>query len=147
MYFFDNEVNVEKLRNECRSWDKTPYRHWSGVKGLGADCIHFVVRAYENVGAIPKIQIPPYPRDYHQHNVDSLLMHYIEKLLSVDKVDPYEPVNGDLICAKYGESSGHSAIFLDNFFWQAINGVGVERCPYRDKRWYPKLIIGYRIKA
>ena len=135
-YYFENNNNLNKLRIALIEWIGTPYRHWCGVKGLGTDCIHFVVRIMEEIGAIPKIKIPEYPRDWHLHRSEELLLSGIKTMLNVDEIDITNSddfgsktiiCDGDIILFQYGRTASHSAIYFDGSIYEALTNRKVEK--------------------
>jgi cell wall-associated NlpC family hydrolase len=151
-------ANIEdKLREELESWLGTPYRHMSGVKNKGADCIHFVVRILEKFDASQgrNIVVRPYPKDWNLHRGEELLRNEIERQLYVDKIgyrneQQYlvfsEPIgNGDIILFKFGRLSGHCGIFFNSQVYQTLNRSGVEKISYWSKDFLGRVTTVYKL--
>lgn len=162
--YFDTEEEVDRLEAEAASWLGTPYRHWAGVKGRAADCIHFVIKTFDAVGAMQgrKVPIPNYARDWHMHNGKELLRKGIEKYFPVAKVvDPstkdgyvfgrrvtgqFILEDGDLILYKYGQHASHSAIYIRGRVYQALIQGGVHAIDANDPNFIKRLCYVYRFK-
>jgi cell wall-associated NlpC family hydrolase len=146
--YFAIDCKQQELLTELKSWLRTPYRHWSGVKGKGVDCIHFVAKSMENVGALQGkvLIIQKYPHDWHLHRGEPLLKEGIERhfnhIMIKDK-DALE--NGDIILYKYGRQAAHSAIYFDGDCYQALNGSVVHTRSYRDSDFYDRVRFIYRV--
>jgi len=97
---------------EARSWAGTPYHHSARLKGVGADCMTFIVGVYENVGLVAKPEIPFYRPDFMFHsNGDET---YLNGLLRYGHVVE-SPKPGDVVLYKRTEAQifAHGAIVID----------------------------------
>ena len=139
MNYFEDIHKQEVLEVVLNSWMGTPYRHWSGVKGEGCDCIHFIARVFEELGMGP-FKIEHYSKDWHLHNTDELLLSGLSRELNLLKISAVnnEPMNGDIVLYKFGKASSHSAIYYDGEVYQSINGIGVEKRSWLDKQWFKR---------
>jgi len=156
-YFFEDPTKCEALYQEVRSWLRTPFKHGVGVKGMGCDCIHFVLRVFESeaVGAIKPglMRVPDYPKDWHVHNSEELLFNKFKSLSIFKKLEMYEgfPVlpimDGDVFLHKYGLASSHSAIYCRDKLYHSINGVGVQDTAWYDEKWSKTRTYGFRMLA
>jgi hypothetical protein len=54
-------VTPDMVIAEARSWLGTPYEHGQGLKGVGVDCVFFLVRTFHALDLIPNIDPRPYP--------------------------------------------------------------------------------------
>jgi cell wall-associated NlpC family hydrolase len=144
--FADEEV-ASILHAELKSWLRTPYRHWAGVKGKGCDCIHLVIKSLEVVDAFngAAIVIPKYTQDWHLHRGDPRMKDFIEKMLpSIMFTDKSVVKNGDVVLFQYGRQAAHCGIYFDNEVYQAINEMGVHTRQYTDKDFYERVKYIYR---
>jgi len=135
------------LYEELKSWIRTPYRHWSGVKGKGCDCIHLVVNVLKVVDAFngAAIVIPKYSPDWHLHRGEPLMKNFIEKMLpSILITDRTKAKNGDVVLFKYGRQAAHCGIYYEEEIYQAINEMGVHTRQYTDKDFYDRVKYIYR---
>ena len=144
MYYFQNIERQNKLKEVMEPWIGTPFRHWSGVKQGGCDCIHFIVRVLEEMGLGP-FKVPRYNKDWHLHNMDELLMDGIKSHLNIEEVSFDNPMNGDIMLFQFGKTNSHSAIYFDKHLYQAINGIGVERIHWMDTTWHKRKRLSMRI--
>lgn len=46
-------INRSAIVKEALSWQGTPWHHHQGVKGAGVDCVQFLLKVGQSVGAIP----------------------------------------------------------------------------------------------
>ncbi|MBW2044782.1 MAG: C40 family peptidase [Deltaproteobacteria bacterium] len=143
-YFFDREERVERLRTVLAGWIGTPFRHWCGVRGEGCDCIHMVLRVLEDFGFGP-IKVPWYPKDWHLHRSEEILVEGITRELPVVKVSPNEVANGDIVAFRYGRVSSHVAFFLDGELVGSIAGVGVEKRNWEDENVRSRVTHVFRL--
>lgn len=145
-YFKDknNQIELKRILDE---WEGTPFRHHCGIKGLGCDCIHLVACVFNELGllVLTKKTIPDYPRDWHMHNTRELLEEGILKHLQVEKVVLFNPMNGDIICSHFGKAASHAGVFFDGYVYQALNGIGVRKINFKDKKFRERMKFAYRI--
>ena len=134
-YFFEDIENQKQLKIILDSWLDTPFRHRCGVKNLGCDCIHFVVKVFEELGILKwrKDLIPDYPRDQHLHNTREALLEGIIREFNVEEVDLNHLMNGDIILSHYGKASAHAAIYYDGRVYQALDDIGVRHILFGDR--------------
>ena len=150
-YYFVSIENQERLKRVLDSWliPSTPFRHHCGVKGKGCDCIHFVARVFEELAILQwrKDLIPDYPRDWHLHRTQELLMQGILKELSVERVEISDLMNGDLVLFQYGRASAHAAIYYDRNLYQSITGVGVRKIAISEQEFRKRMTFAFRVLA
>jgi len=148
-YFFESKEKQKELGEVLESWENTPFRHWAGVKGLGCDCIHFVTRVMEEVGASPvqgeTYKILRYPKDWHLHNGEELLLKGILGQMKVEPVGTLHPINGDILLFKFGEVCSHSSIYYDGRLYHSLTNIGVRKTPYADNKWIKRLKYNFRV--
>lgn len=145
-YFFDKEDNVERLRSFCNEWKGTPFRHHTGEKDFGCDCIHFIAKGLEHVG-YGQFHLPWYSRDWHLNQKSTeLLLAGIKKYLRGEILPPNDPRNGDIVLYKFGYTISHASWFLDGRVWQAMVGVSLGARIWKDEYWYNRRKFIYRIE-
>jgi cell wall-associated NlpC family hydrolase len=136
------EGKEKLLKAELDSWLGTPYKHWSGVKRKGVDCIHFVVKVLQATGGDQgrHINIQRYPKDWHLHRGDQLLKKGIENQLYVnmindptkEKLSMIEPFgSGDIILFKFGRQAAHVGILVGEEVYQTVDATGVIKKPLK----------------
>lgn len=137
--FFNSHKRINLLYLECQKWKGTPFKHWAGVCGRGCDCIHFVVRVLDAVGALQNYRytIPKYNKDWHIHNADELLFNGLSAVPFINQVDDEigNPQDGDLLLYFYGKASSHCSIYLKKNIYHSLNGSGVIRTSMRDRNF------------
>lgn len=93
------------------TWIGTPYHHMARVRGAGADCITFLAGAFEQGRAMPRIDIPHYPPDWHMHRD---VERYMEGLLSYcteqPPIEERTPEPGDIVLFRIGRTFSHGAL-------------------------------------
>jgi cell wall-associated NlpC family hydrolase len=154
-YYFEDTAKCEVLYDELRSWLRTPFKHGVGVKGMGCDCIHFVLRVYEAIGAIKPglMRVPNYPKDWHVHNSEELLynkfksLSMFEELEMKDGLPVVSMMDGDVYLHKYGLANSHSSIYCRDKIYHSINGVGVQDTAWYDEKWSSTRKCGFRMLA
>lgn len=127
-YYFDDKENQKRLKIVMDEWLGTPFRHRTCVKGLGADCIHFVGGVFNEMKIFDFDllgSIPDYPPDWHLHNTQQLLFEEIMKRIKVDVVQLNNLKNGDVVLSHFGKAASHTSIYFDDHLYHAINGIGV----------------------
>jgi cell wall-associated NlpC family hydrolase len=152
MYLFETVEKQEQLYKELQEWLETPYRHWSGVKGLGCDCVHFLVRVLECFGYGP-IKVPHYAPDWHFHNDAQLLLDGLRQNVDSDEweVVPEDPGthnfrNGDIILFKWGKTLSHGAWWFNGYLYHAVAGARIIRSNAKEKMWMKRMRIAFRVK-
>jgi cell wall-associated NlpC family hydrolase len=134
--YFDDIERREKLLAILESWLGTPFRHHSGVKGLGTDCIHFVGRVFEEMGLVrwKKDIIPDYPRDWHLHSTREMLKERVLKELKVVQVSLGDELkDGDILLFHLGKAASHAGIYYKEYVYQAVERMGVCKVSIVDK--------------
>ncbi len=150
IYYFENIDESNKLAKIMNEWVDTPFKHRTCVKGLGCDCIHFVGGVFEEMRLckVSEISVPDYPTDWHYHNTREALAESLEREFNVHRVSvDGKLINGDIILSHYGKASSHSGIYHDGYVYQAINGVGVKRINFKDKKFRKQMKFAYRLLA
>lgn len=148
-YYFEDIGKQKKLKIILDNKLGTPYKHHTGVEGMGYDCIHFVGCAMEEMDLLnfDRKSVPQYPRDWHLHNTREILAEGIEARLNVEKLNIKDKLmNGDIILSHYGKASSHAGIFFDNYVYQALDGIGVRKIIFTDQKFKKQMKFFYRIK-
>lgn len=149
-YHFEDQQEQDRLKSVLDEWLGTPYRHHAGVKGLGCDCIHMVGCVLDELGVFVfnKSTVPDYPRDWHMHNTREVLSEGIMDRLNVERITiSKNMMNGDIILSHYGKASSHVGIFFDGYVYQALDGIGVRKINYKDRKFKKQMRYAFRILA
>jgi len=145
-YFFEDKEKQAELKKILDSWIGTPFRHFSGVKGCGCDCIHFIASVFEEVGVQPEgFYIQRYTKDWHLHNSKELLLEGIKAQLRVKHVGLFPPMNGDVYLFQFGKVISHAAIFCDGSLYQSLTDIGVQKLPFFDRNWDKRKKYNFRV--
>ena len=89
--FFDSPERVAALRAELESWKGTRFWREAGAnakKGVGADCVSFVEKVLENLGAIQPINWPKYVVFGGGDAMASLMTQTLDSIPELVKVWP-----------------------------------------------------------
>lgn len=150
-YYFEDKEHEEQLGKILRSWMGTPFRHWSGVKGLGCDCIHFVTEVLQELGVYSKqggkYKIMRYPKDWHLHREQQFLADGVLFQVPADEVDPDSHVNGDILLFQFGRAISHTSFYFNGFLYHSIAGIGVRKSSYEVGDWKERQKHNLRVLA
>jgi cell wall-associated NlpC family hydrolase len=114
-----------KIIEEADTWIGTPYKHYSGIKGVGADCGLFIMRVYANCGLIEYKQPEFYPTDWAWHSPTGEWFKEIV-LENCTKIEKEEVKTGDIILYKFGKTLSHGSLLMDNdMIIHSEIGIGV----------------------
>ncbi len=103
----------QKISKEAKEWIGTPYKHFSSVKGAGADCGLFIMKVYENVGLIVYKQPDFYPLDWAYHRPTGELFERIVASYCVETTEEKAGL-GDIILYKFGKVLSHASIIVED---------------------------------
>ena len=148
-YYFEKAANVSRLRISLEEWLGTPFRHRTGVKGRGVDCIHFVAGVFADLGLMDLrfLKPPEYPPDWHLHNTREILYAGVKHYLNVEDVNIANPMDGDILLSHHGKASSHAQIYYNGYLYQALTGAGVVRLTWGDPERYAKIKFNLRVLA
>jgi len=142
----------DRFVKEAMTWLDTPWQHQARVKGVAVDCAMFVVGAAYNVGLMTDEDlkmIPNYPKDWHFHNTESMLIPIVESF-DVEEIEPEKAIRGDVILFKVGRCESHMGIKLPNdYFIHAYGALSINKVVKMrlDERWKSRLTKAYRFKG
>jgi NlpC/P60 family putative phage cell wall peptidase len=100
------------LLTEALSWRETPYHAQASIKGLGADCIGFVIGVAKNIGLLDPAYTPgTYSAEWHLHQHEERLRTEVEQFGCVAR--PLgDRIPGDLLLFQFGRVCAHSGLLL-----------------------------------
>lgn len=147
MYFFEDREKQRQLGDVLESWLGTPYRHWAGVKGMGADCIHFVARVFEEVGVLSRVAMPCYAPDWHLHRGRELLLDRLRQHPQFEEVDTESSLNGDVFLLRFGKADSHAVIYFNGHIYHSANQVGVVKTHWEDQKLYRRKRHAFRVRG
>jgi cell wall-associated NlpC family hydrolase len=97
---------------EAASWNGTPYRGWTCLKGMGVDCGQLIYGVFRACGFLPLID--DLPKDYSlqvaQHQTSTEYMKVIDTYFRDVPEADVKP--GDIACYTLGLSMAHAAIIV-----------------------------------
>lgn len=170
--YFDTAARQEDLIAECDSWLGTPWvacGHTAGAhrarKGIGADCTHWVVAAYEAVGAIPSgLVLPAYvahPGMAEESASGQSLAKFLDGLVRAGRMThawkradgwgALTPQTGDLLSFRFTGRDHHIGIYRggrNGMFWHSggqHRGNGVMLSSLRESTFRGALTNLYRV--
>jgi NlpC/P60 family putative phage cell wall peptidase len=100
------------------SWVGTPYHHKARVKGVGTDCIQFIVGVCIETGILTQEEAAQVPMNYsprwHLHENASVLEQYIRRY-GCQEITKEQAQPGDLVCFQFGRTTAHSGFLLSPY--------------------------------
>lgn len=114
---------------ESITWTGTPYHPLASLKGIGTDCIGYIIGIAKAVGVLDQAYAPPtYSPQWHLHNTRELLREGIEDCGGRVTAHP-EPA--DILLFHFALTASHAAILLpENFLIHAVLNKRVLRQRY-----------------
>jgi cell wall-associated NlpC family hydrolase len=108
---------------EALSWTGTIFHDCSGVKGVGTDCAHLLVRVYAAVGLIEDFS-PQYKPQWFQHRDEPRFLQALVEQ-GARRIEPIDALHGDVLMYRFGRHAAHGAIVVDaNTIVHAYKPVG-----------------------
>lgn len=131
---------MSKLIQIAKEWVGTPWVHNQSVKGLGCDCVGFIVGIGREAGIIPNnFQLENYNRIPRQNE----LIKTFDNLPFVEAISDYQAE--DILIIKLGNIAGHVALCLGDEIIHSDVQFGVHIVSIN---YYKNLICKtYRIKS
>ncbi len=128
----------QQIAKEAKEWIGTPYKHFSSVKGSGADCGLFIMKVYENVGLIIYKQPDFYPLDWAYHSPTGELFEQIVAGYCVETTKEKAGL-GDIILYKFGKVLSHASIIVeDKMIIHSEVRIGVKLSNRFTCEWYDR---------
>jgi NlpC/P60 family putative phage cell wall peptidase len=106
----DHETERAAVVKEAREWIGTPYHNHARLKGIGCDCLTFVVEVYERTKTIPPYNIPHYNPSFHLHHSEELYLTGV--LAYCNEIEEAAVQPGDLVLFKFGRVYSHGALVI-----------------------------------
>lgn len=121
--FWDDKIWAQ-FEAVLRSWVGTRYRHYTCVKGRGVDCSLFASACLREFGVIENREYAYYPRDWHIHTHDELVLEAINDAASNMKgkyrlkeiITDMSELRGDIVVYEFNKKGlkNHLTIFMEN---------------------------------
>jgi cell wall-associated NlpC family hydrolase len=123
----------------AKQWQGTPWRHNQSVKGVGCDCVGFLLGVGKEAGVIS----PDYKLgNYHRIPRFNQITQTLDSLAQFVPVEQYQPE--DILLFKMGNIVGHIGLALENeMLIHADMNRGVQIIS--NTFWVPKIYKIYRI--
>ena len=101
----------EDFVTAAREWIGTRWVHGQAKKGVGADCVGFIISLGKEAGWIPQNYTPPvYSSQWSLHRDASILVAEIAKFCTFVSRGT-SPEAGDIILYRYARTPGHAGIY------------------------------------
>lgn len=127
--FFSTAKRIEKLREVIASWEGTPFRKKTCLKGSrgGVDCAQFVMAIVRECGQLPDLPIPEYVVfDGGSPMAEKWHCWVKSQQCATPVTKPEELQSGDVLFFRGKAIGNHTAIVLDPpFFWHSLIHQGV----------------------
>lgn len=138
----------QQLIDEARTWLGTPYHHQGRVKGVGVDCINFVLGVAEATDLIPDgFSMEPYS-GYGRIPDPKKIIGGCERFM--DRIDKKEARMGDVLVLRFVREPQHFAIVSNDNPRRMIHSyASVLKVTEQiiDAEWESKIVAAYRIKG
>ena len=115
-------MSRESLIEQALTWEGTPYHHLARCKGVGVDCVQFLLGVVYECGLFREEDHPIgyYSPQWHLHRNEEMLLEIMMSFGLIDK-PLQERLPGDLIVFQFGRVCSHTAILLpDDLIIHAI---------------------------
>jgi cell wall-associated NlpC family hydrolase len=143
--YFRNDKIWNNFLAIVKSWEGTPYRHLTMVKGGGADCALFIGACWLEAGILKELTYDYHARDWHIHTkneyvIDSLFKHFSNQAAPGFEIKRMskrvQKIRGDLLTfATTPQGVGnHASIYLgqnNNMMVHSIHNRGVSYFPFK----------------
>lgn len=96
---------------EALSWVGTPFHDASGVKGVGCDCAHFLIRVYAAVGLIEDFNPEHYVPQWFLHRDEPKFLRTLARY--AHPIERERVTTADIIMYNFGRHAAHGAIVID----------------------------------
>lgn len=101
----------QQVVDEALSWIGTPFHDMAGVKGVGTDCLHLILKTYVAVGLVKDFN-PQYKPQWFQHRDEPLFLLGLQEN-GARKIAPDVTLPGDILMYKFGRHAAHGGIVID----------------------------------
>jgi len=152
--YFTTKERQEELLEVLESWVGTPHMHLVAVKGLGADCALFVWEAMKESGGVKSIKIDlprkhghiDYPQDRALHSTEEVLLKALRSVSGLREMPvTTRPMNGDICCYQFGNSTAHLAVFYEGKIYHALTTREVHHTTFSEKKYMTRLTAIFRV--
>lgn len=103
-------------------WMGTPYHHHARIKGVGVDCVQFLVAVFEECQLV-SVVVDGYAQDWHLHRSEEKYLDGIQQYAK----ETTTPEPGDIAVFRFGRCVSHAGILLPDISTviHSFSGSGV----------------------
>ncbi len=115
-----------RVKDEARSWLRTPYQHRGHVKDAGIDCARILIEVFAGAGMIEAFDPGKYTKDWYMHRTEEVYLQTVERYCGAPlregpgiggpdgwEASGYAPFTGDILVWRVGRTYSHSGIVTD----------------------------------
>ena len=104
-------------------WLLTPFHHHARIKGVGVDCVQFLIAVFEECQITSGVVADGYAQDWHLHRSEEKYLAGIQQYAR----QTVTPEPGDIALFRFGRCVSHAGIVLPEprTVIHAFAGVGV----------------------
>lgn len=134
-FLFENPETAKRLTEEMDSWIGTPWIHCAAVagphravKGVGGDCVHVIVAAYESLGFIGQQILPAHTAhtgfgdETDELSLSGYLLKFVKSGEMVHLPRSTELMIGDVLTFRFASRDHHVGAYKggkNSMFWHA----------------------------
>jgi cell wall-associated NlpC family hydrolase len=134
--FFTTPQKIQKLLDVLQSWKGTPFMDHVARKGVGADCVQFVLAVLIECGQMPKIEWPRYTIRHGGQKMADAWIEWVNKRSAGIEVSVDSLQAGDVILFSNLKIGNHVAIISQQpYFWHALIRYGVIENTLKDETY------------
>ncbi|WP_130471886.1 NlpC/P60 family protein [Candidatus Magnetaquicoccus inordinatus] len=89
-------------------WLHTPYHHHARIKGVGVDCVQFLIAVFEECQLATGAEANGYAQDWHLHRSEEKYLQGIQQYAR----PVVTPEPGDIALFRFGRCVSHAGIVL-----------------------------------
>lgn len=94
---------------EAFSWLRTPYHHQAHIKGVGVDCVWFLIEVYKSVGLVAADFDPGnYAGEWYFHQSEEIYLKGV--IAHAQRIETPQP--GDVAMYTFGRCASHGAVVV-----------------------------------
>lgn len=130
-----SQIALERAQvmDNARAWLGTPYHHQGTLRGVGCDCVTYLIGAFVDARiGLERPEIKHYPPDWHVHrDVERYMEGILAYCAEVAQPGARHPQPADIILFRVGRTYSHGALVEEwPVLLHSVIGVGVQRINY-----------------
>lgn len=111
----------ERIIEVAKTWIGTKYHNHAQIKGVGADCLTFIMGTYQEAELIGHIDVPKYSPQFMLHSSKETYIEGLEKY----GYEVETPKKGDIAIWKFGRCFSHAGLVVE---WPLVLHAYFEGC-------------------